>query len=291
MNKSLFLKNYILNILIIVSIFYLTLMHFIRIFNKNKTITGKIKNEYNIDLLMSELDNEYLINTDNSKHFYYSNMTSSIKSKIDIVIDEVNDILGEEFKNIPEINEIYYTSKKSGKTSTDRAFEMIHTDSPFYYCDVYRVLVCLKPNKNVTTNIPGDNYSNKLSKYEFVGFDYANTFHYIDIDNTIPDDNRVILKLQFRKGTICEKLTKSWNITTRDDIFEPGKNNNNLRGYFMLNEQIFASNSEYFIVLFYLIAYFYFTSKKQNNLLMRLLYIPIIIFVYCNISTIRMLLK
>jgi hypothetical protein len=291
MNKSLFLKNYILNILIIVSIFYLTLMHFIRIFNKNKTITGKIKNEYNIDLLMSELDNEYLINTDNSKHFYYSNMTSSIKSKIDIVIDEVNDILGAEFENIPEINEIYYASKKSGKTSTDRAFEMIHTDSPFYYCDVYRFLVCLKPNKNVTTNIPSDNYSNKLSKYEFVGFDYANTFHYIDIDNTIPDDNRVILKLQFRKGTICEKLTKSWNITTRDDIFEPGKNNNNLRGYFMLNEQFFASNSGYFIVLFYLIAYFYFTSKKQNNLLMRLLYIPIIIFVYCNISTIRMLLK
>ena len=81
------------------------------------------------------------------------------------------------------------------------------------------LFVFLKPNKNVTTNIPNDNYSKKLSKYEFLAFDYANTFHYIDIDNTIPDDNRIILKLQFRKGKTCEKLTRNWAQNTRDLLF------------------------------------------------------------------------
>ena len=76
MNNKLFLKNYILNILIIVSIFYLTLMYLIRIFNKNKTITGKIKNEYNIDLLSSEINQNYVSHNDTTTHFYYKNIQS-----------------------------------------------------------------------------------------------------------------------------------------------------------------------------------------------------------------------
>ena len=123
-----------------------------------------------------------------------------------------------------------------------------------------------------------------------MAFDYANAFHYIDIDNTIPDDNRIILKLQFRKGKTCEKLTRNWAQNTRDTIFEPGKKNNTLRGTYMLFEQFIASYGGYVLILFYLNAYLYFTSKKQNDTLLRLLYIPIIASLYCIIMTIYYLL-
>lgn len=268
MNSKLFNKNIIINSLIIFSIVYGVIMYMFRTSKREKTLDTQIKNKQNIDELLMEIENNLTSDLKTTTHFYNDDLPENMKSKIDIVNDEILELLGPEYQTIPQINEVYFTAKKTG--NSDYSFTNLHTDSPFYLCDTYRVLVCIKPNDNVTTIIPDDNYKKKLEKYDVLGFDYANTLHYITIDNSTSSESRIVLKLHFAKSDVCKKLTKRYTRWARS-LYVNNLNSMGFNGYGMLFAQFVASYMIYFIIFYLLLAILYFTSNKQNNILMYIL--------------------
>lgn len=268
MNNKLFNKNRLFNLIIIFSLLYGTIMYSIRTFNREKTVDMQIQNKKNIDDLLIEIENNLVNDVETTTHFYNQDLPENIKSKVNIVNDEILQVLGSEYKSIPEINEVYFTAKKTG--NSDYSFTNLHTDSPMYPCDTYRVLVCVKPNDNVTTIIPDDNYSKKLEKYDVLGFDYANTLHYITIDQTTSSESRIVLKLHFAKSDICNKLTKRYTRWARS-LYVNNLTSMGFNGYGMLLTQFVGSYIFYFLLFYFTLAYFYFTSNKQNDIFMYIL--------------------
>lgn len=275
-----FNKKPILHSLIIISIVYGIIIYIIRKLNKKETIQSEIKNKKNIDNLLKLVEKKLYSNKNpyNSQHFFYNDLHTDIKEKIDVVDREILHLLGPGYKSIPEITEIYYTSKKEG-TNSDLAYHSLHTDGPFHYCDMYRFLICLKPNDNVITIIPEDNYKQKLKKYEILGFDYNNTHHYITHDNNIPQESRILLKIQYTNTEMCDHLVKNFAFYARN-LFNVSKEKMYIKGMLMLVSLFISTYLIYFLLLYILIAYFYFKSKKSNNLFLGILSTSIIIAVY-----------
>lgn len=263
-----FNKNIIINCLIIFSIVYEIIMYLFRTLNREKTLDTQIKNTQNIDELSLEIENNLTSDLKTTTHIYNDNLPENIKSKIDIVNDEILELLGPEYQSISQINEVYFTAKTTG--NSDYSFTNLHTDSPFYPCHTYRVLVCIKPNDNVTTIIPDDNYNKKLEKYDILGFDYANTLHYIKIDKTTSSESRIVLKLHFAKSDVCKNITKRYTRWARS-LYVNNLNSMGVNGYGMLFSQFVASYILYFIIFYLLLAILYFTSNKHNNILMYIL--------------------
>lgn len=274
MDISEFKKNFLLNILIIFSLLYGIIFTLFRLLTRKKTITSKIKNKPNLDSLLIELENKTFANKKTTTHFWVKDLDESLKNKIEVINDELLELVGPNYSSIHGMNELYFTAKETG--NSDNSFINIHTDSPFYPCDTYRFLVCIKPNDSVITIIPDDNYNNKLEKYEVLGFDYAKTFHYIKFDKTVQPDSRIVLKLHFAKNEICNSITKKYATWTRD-LFVNNKDEMGINGYLMLLVQ-FSTSYYIFLLAFYLIiSYFYFCYKKSNKYLKYILMTSIFI--------------
>lgn len=277
MDAKLFRKNLIFNTIIIITLLIGVIIYIIRTLNREKTIVSKVKNKQNVDDLLVEIENNLVSDAKTTTHFFNDDMPYNIKSKLDIVNNEILELLGPEYKSISKINEIYFTAKKTG--NSDLSFTSLHTDSPLFPCNTYRVLVCIKPNDNVTTIIPDDNIEKKLQKYDILGFDYANTLHYIKFDQTNSSESRIVLKFHYSKTDICNKLTERYTRWARN-LYVENKDTISYSGDWMLFLQSFATNVIYIILMYCLVMYFYFTSNKQNNILMYILLIGSFIAFY-----------
>ena len=240
-------------------------MYLLKIFFQEKTIVSKIKNTSVADELLHYIENNLVVNQESTTHFYIEDLPENIKKKVEIINNELLKKLGSDYNTIPQINEIYFTAKKTG--NSDNSFTNLHTDSPFYYCDTYRFLVVLKPNDNVITIIPEDNINKSLGKYDVLGFDYARKLHYIKIKESESSDSRIVLKLHFAKSNICNKLTKRFTRWTRS-LFVNNLDTIDYGGYGLFFNQFVGAYSLYFAIFYLSIAYIYFTSKNENTFLM-----------------------
>ena len=253
-----------INSIIISSLSYGLIMYMIKNINKNETVISKIENTQNADNLLYNIQSS-LINDDfSTTHFYNEDLPAYMQSNIDIIDNQILKILGPSYKSINEINEIYFTATQTN--NSDKSFIQLHTDSPMYFCSTYRFLVCLKPNEKVTTIIPGDNYSEKLNKYDILGFDYANTLHYITISEDVEPESRIVLKMHYASNDICHKLTKNYTKWARN-LYETNKKTIGFMGNGMLISQFIASYKLYVLLFYYTIGYFYFTTKNTHPLL------------------------
>ena len=268
--------------LILTSIIYLTLLWLLRVFTREKTIVHQLQNKQNVDDLLQNIENHienHIENNETTFHKYYEDMPENIRQKIDIVDDELLQILGNEYSSIPKMNEVYITANKTN--NSDKSFENLHTDAPFYACDTYRVLVCIKANGNVTTHIPPDNYSNKLNKYDVLGFDYSKTLHYIDIDESTDSEKRILLKLHYAKTDICDKVTRRYTRFARN-LFVNNLTVMKLNGWLMLISQFFMSYLP-FVILFYCVLFVIYLKNKKNNIIFHMLS-TVIVFAFLNLA-------
>lgn len=268
MNYKIFKKNLIINLLIIFGFLYGVILYISKNLNREKSIFYKIKNKKNIDELVHQLK-KFNVNKDSTTHFYNDKLPINIKKKINIIDNEILNLLGPEYSSIPQINEVYYNAKKT--SNSDKSFTNLHTDSPFNFCQTYRVLVCIEPDNNVITIIPIDNINISLKKYETLGFDYANTLHYITINENNIKKNRIVLKLHYGKTDICRKITKRYTRWART-LFVNNLNSMKLTGKLMLISQFLSTYLLYILVSMLILIIIYFKSKKQNNLLMYFLF-------------------
>lgn len=274
MNSKLYNKHFLLNTIIIISLVYGTIMYLLKTFLQEKSIVSKLKNTAVADELLNYIENNLVSNQKTTTHFYIEDLPENIKEKVEIINNELLEKLGSDYNTIPQINEVYFTAKKTG--NSDNSFTNLHSDSPFFYCDTYRFLVVLKPNDNVITIIPDDNISKNLEKYDILGFDYARKLHYIKIKESESSDSRIVLKLHFAKTNICNKLTKRYTRWARS-LYVNNLNYIDYRGYGMLLNQFIGAYSLYFAIFYLTIAYIYFTSKNENILLMTILLTSLII--------------
>ena len=257
-------KNYkhIWYYLILASIVYLIILWLLRVFTREKTIVHQLQNKRNADELLQNIE-QHIEKNKTSFHKYYEDMPENIRQKIDIIDSEILQVIGSEYSSIPKMNEVYMTANKTN--NSDKSFVNLHTDAPFYICDTYRVLVCIKANGNVTTHIPPDNYSNKLNKYDVLGFDYSKTLHYIDIDESTDSEKRILLKLHYAKTDICDKVTRRYTRYARQ-LFIDNLNVMGIRGYLMIIGQFLFSYLP-FVILFYCALFVLYSNNMKNNII------------------------
>jgi len=258
------LKNYkyIWYYLILASIIYLIILWLLRVFRREKTIVHQLQNKRNADELLQNIE-QHIEKNKTSFHKYYEDMPENIRQKIDIIDSEILQVIGSEYSSIPKMNEVYMTANKTN--NSDKSFVNLHTDAPFYICDTYRVLVCIKANGNVTTHIPPDYYSSKLNKYDVLGFDYSKTLHYIDIDESTDSEKRILLKLHYAKTDICDKVTRRYTRYARQ-LFIDNLNVMGIRGYLMIIGQFLFSYLP-FVILFYCALFVLYSNNMKNNVI------------------------
>jgi predicted small metal-binding protein len=257
-------KNYkhIWYYLILASVIYLIILWLLRVFTREKTIVHQIQNKRNADELLQDIE-KHIEKNETSFHKFYEDMPENIRQKIDIIDSEILQVIGSEYSSIPKMNEVYMTANKTN--NSDKSFVNLHTDAPFYICDTYRVLICIKANGNVTTHIPPDNYSNKLNKYDVLGFDYSKTLHYIDIDESSDSEKRMLLKLHYAKTDICNKVTRRYTRFARQ-LFIDNLNDMGIRGYLMIIGQFLFSYLP-FVILFYCVLFIIYSNNMKNNII------------------------
>ena len=277
MNSKLYKKNFLLNTIIIIFLIYSIILYLLKSFFQEKTIVSRLKNKKVADEILNYIETNLVPNKKTTTHFYIEDLPVKIQKKIDIINKELLEKLDDSYNPIPQINEVYFTAKKTG--NSDYSFTNLHSDSPFFYCDTYRFLVVLKPNNNIVTIIPDDNVDKVLKKYDILGFDYARKLHYIKINNSESNDSRIVLKLHFAKSKICNKLTKRYTRWARN-LYVNNLENMDFRGYGMLTSQFISSYSLYYLIFYLIIAFIYFTSKKENKLLMYILIILLIPIIF-----------
>ena len=259
----------IINLLIGSFFLYGILLYSIKNMNREKSFVYEIKNKNNIDELQVELKG--LIkkeDTKSTKHIFVEDLPNNISKKIAKVDNEILDILGPEYSSISKINEVYYNAKET--KNSDLSFVRLHTDSPFHICKTYRVLVCIEPDENVITIIPDDKIEVSFKKYQVLGFDYANTLHYIKINEDKIKKNRILLKLHYSKSEICNKLTKRYTRWARS-LYVNNKDKIEFSGRIMLMSQYLSTNLLGILVVYLILMIEYYRSKKPNKYLMYLL--------------------
>ena len=187
---------------------------------KNKTAIDDI-----YDIMINE--NEAQKDTDlHSLHKWNEDINNNLQKKITLVNNEILKDLGGEFKYVPSMTELYWSSKENN--NSDKQYVSTHMDGPFYYCNLYRVLVTINGNKNINTVFPNDKLDINLKKYDMSFFDYNKTPHYIYVnENETDNSQRIILKLHYVKSpfkTHCVNVHCRYSRQTRD-LFERNKKN------------------------------------------------------------------
>jgi len=218
------------------------------------------------------------VNTESSsKHYWNEDIQNEIHNELTPIHEEILQRIGQEFRYIPSITELYYSSKHNN--NSDKQYVNNHMDGPFYACNVYRVLVIINGNKNIDTHFPCyDNTVVNLKKYDILLFDYNNDPHYIDINNKEVDDSqRIILKLHYVKSdnTLCEKNHCEFARESRD-IFEINKQTLYFTGIFSRIALLYNTNRAYILFFIFLLILLY-CHKYKKGILRYILYTFVII--------------
>jgi hypothetical protein len=196
-------------------------------------------------------------------------MKKTIKSDINYINSKILNKLGPDFYNLKEMDELYFSAVNN--FNSDLSFVNLHTDGPFYFCNVYRVLIFINGNRNTDTIINRSILFN-LQKYDIIGFDYHNDLHYIKNNgNFIHDNNnRIIIKLHYSKKDFnCGNLTINYNKYARN-LFENNKYSMKISGYFMLFVQyLTAFRKEFLFVntIIYILSHYLYNNKKIKNII------------------------
>ena len=127
---------------------------------------------------------------------------------------------------IRPMNELYI-SGPNRIGSSDQVFYSEHIDGPFYlfpFASVYRCIVGLNANTEISTHFPNTQYSKTVEKGDILAFDFNREPHYIVSDNSTPNkDCRVVLKLHYvvyprfllPLGMLLSWLTSLYDIIAR----------------------------------------------------------------------------
>ena len=234
--------NSIYEITYILSLIYGFILSYFKYKYRAKSHSFKIKNTENVDNLRKEIEKLDCDDT-STTHIYKDDLSKEMQYYIDKLSFEVNKEIGDNYINIPEITEIYYTARKT--KNSDTSFTSLHTDSPFHFCNTYRALICIEPCKSVTTIIPRDNIEVNLDKYDVLAFDYANTLHYINIDES-KRKNRIVVKLHYASSPISYILTKRYTRWARS-LYVNNLKKMQLTGEIMLYTQFVTTNVNYVV--------------------------------------------
>ena len=266
------------------SYIYNTVLYCFKTYYKDNSGFFQIKHESNIDLLQNLIERKYYENgVQSTQHYYVLDTPEHIRSSINItqleVLNRLNVHISNQYINIPEIDEIYFSAKTT--KNSDHSFTNLHTDSPFHFCHTLRVLVCIHPTSNVMTHIPEYGFNITLQKYDVLYFDYANTLHFITIspfDDEI-QNSRVVLKLHYAKSEICQTLTRRYTRWARS-LYVHNLDFLNQYGYIMLASQFACAYMGYGLLFFYSVLAMYYTNKELRSSLMPFLYILIVLTFY-----------
>lgn len=266
------------------SYIYSTMLYCSKTYYKDNSGFFQIQNESNIDLLQSQIEEQY--NKDDvqsTQHYYILDTPEHIQTSINMtqveVLDRLNIHISNQYINIPEIDEIYFSAKTT--QNSDHSFTNLHTDSPFHFCHTLRVLVCINPTSNVKTYIPEYGFNVTLQKYDVLYFDYANTLHYITIspfDDEI-QNSRIVLKLHYAKSVMCQTLTRRYTRWARS-LYVDNLKFMNQYGYSMLATQFASAYMGYVLLFYYSVLAMYYTNKELRSSLMPFLYVFIVLTFY-----------
>ena len=277
---------------LLIAALYLTVMFLSRKLNRQQTIVRRGITDpsfrQNIDDLAFNIKNleNSTENSNSSKHYFENTLSENMRTNINNIDQYIRkDILKDaSYKYISDITELYVATKKKEGENSDKSFENVHTDSPFHYCETYRFLICIEGSQNIETHIVDDNINIVLKKYDILGFDYANTLHYIENRNeNTKDGNRILLKLQYAKSNTCYNLTNKYTKFSRK-LFENNKQIMGLHGKLMIISQFVSAYIFYFLLVFYLTLFLHFKylkrlSGKKYKFAKRLLLIPFFTFI------------
>ena len=266
------------------SYIYSTMLYCSKTYYKDNSGFFQIQNDSNIDLLQSQIEGQY--NKDDvqsTQHYYILDTPEHIQTSINMtqveVLDRLNIHISNQYINIPEIDEIYFSAKTT--QNSDHSFTNLHTDSPFHFCHTLRVLVCINPTSIVKTYIPEYGFNVTLQKYDVLYFDYANTLHYITIspfDDEI-QNSRIVLKLHYAKSVMCQTLTRRYTRWARS-LYVDNLKFMNQYGYSMLATQFASAYMGYILLFYYSVLAMYYTNKELRSSLMPFLYVFIVLTFY-----------
>ncbi|CAA0118189.1 Uncharacterised protein [BD1-7 clade bacterium] len=179
---------------------------------------------------------------DKTSHWWRADLSTNAHGCFDAIGDA--DVIHNGFRDlfsvdafverIPAMDEVYVAGPDRN-LSSDKVFPMPHTDGPYAVypgASVYRCLVAVGPNQQVTTHFPmshadfdaaDDAYC--LQTGDVLGFDYHRELHFIRT-NTEADDcgPRMVMKLHYLVGTsglkgysqVLARLSARYNQTARE---------------------------------------------------------------------------
>lgn len=173
--------------------------------------------------------------TSHTTHIWYSALTGNVKDAFDSlagckgISDMFENLFNSEWYNveiITEMNEIYVASTNY-KNNSDRVFFMKHVDGPYFvwpFCRVYRCMLALNPNRQITTEFPMARQEFTLSEGDVVGFDFNRELHVIKSQPTKNTDFRMAMKLHYVVypksfgwfGRLLGNLTAKYDVRARN---------------------------------------------------------------------------
>ena len=172
-------------------------------------------------------------NKETTTHWWYSDLKGDEKDAFDGIAKdssikkafrEVWDLKSYDVEIVHDMNEIYVASPTAMKTS-DTVFLMDHIDGPWIlypFCTVYRVLVAVNENKDVTTHLKHIRTTTALSSGDCLGFDFNREIHRVSFASESQNkEPRITLKLHY---VVYPKCLKPFGlglafITSRYDEF------------------------------------------------------------------------
>lgn len=251
-------------------------------FNILKTKDIKVKNKKAIDNIYEIMKNKNDNNKETSKnslHRWNEGINKNIQENIKIINDEILENLGDDFKYIPSMTELYWSSK--GNNNSDKQYISTHMDGPFYYCNLYRVLVTINGNENINTVFPVEKLDVNLKKYDMSLFDYNKTAHYIYVNKEKNDNSqRIILKLHYVTSPFkehCKNVHCKFGRQTRD-LFERNKEKLFIEGRISRTGLYYYTFRNYILFMILMsILYMLFYDKKSQSKFIYLLYLFILI--------------
>lgn len=269
------MKKYIINF----GIFYSINVVLLSMYNNLNTINFKTTNTQILDNITKNVKNMYLWNNQNiTKHYWIKDLDEELQNNIEIINNEILTYLGDEYNNLRNMDEIYYSARNN--KNSDLSFVNTHTDGPLYYCSVYRGLIVLQGNKNTKTILDSNTQIYNLQKYDILLFDYNNNLHYIKNENIYDDNNdRILIKVHYVKNDKfnCGNININYNKFARD-LFNYNKYILNLSGILMLISQM-TNSYRVNIMYIYVFLYLLYELKKNKileNLLLSISLIPLL---------------
>lgn len=245
-------------------------------FKSLQTKKLKIKNKKPVDNIynfMKKTNDDNKDTTDNTMHRWNENIDEYIKSNIEDINKEILNNIGDDFEYVPEMTELYWSSK--GNNNSDKQYVSTHMDGPFFYCNLYRALITINGNKNISTVFTNDDIDTNLRKYDVILFDYDKAPHYIYMNDKSKDNSqRIILKLHYAKSKHCRKVHCDFGRQTRD-LFERNKKGLYFDGYFARKFLHYYTYKEYILIIMLLLFIYNYFYKDSYSIYILYLFVII----------------